>query len=63
MTIFLALILVAAGVCLGYLLCALLVMAKQADRIANKAEQLADKIDWRNSHEPPEEPPPDLPGH
>ena len=45
---FLALFLVAAGAALGYVLCALLVIAKQADR--------------RNSHEPPEEPP-DLPCH
>ena len=40
------------GAALGYLLCALLVIAKQADRIAKQAEQLANKIDRRNSHEP-----------
>jgi len=32
-------LLLAAGAILGYLLCALLVIAKRADRIAKKAEQ------------------------
>jgi hypothetical protein len=56
--------------CLGYLLCALLVLAKkmdriakEADRIAKKADQIANKLDRRFPHEPSEEPPPDLPGH